>query len=771
MNETTIKARGKTRTGLQLQVYVFALAMLALLAFTAGTSFAAAPSAGTPITNQATATYSVAGVLQPQVQSNAVTTTVLHVASFTLDTDGQTKNVTVGGTVYFQHYITNTGNDTDVFTLGAAKSSGTLNVTNIVIYADDQAGNMTASVITQTPAGTPIPINGKYYFWVADTVSNAATNGQLADVLLTATSKFDNTKSKTNTEHIVLSAFAVVAVTKSVTNDAAPLTPHGKPTDTATYSINYVNSGTTEATNLVLTDTIPAGMTYIPGSAKWNGVALNDNGAGNPPGITFATTGSPVVTSLSAIVATVNRSGAGDNGTLTFRVTVGNVAAGSTITNLAGSSYVNGNAVTIADPKNAFTLVGQTTLAPYAATGTAAGDTVTQVTDGGTVWFQHLITTTGNAVDSYTLSVGAPNSFPALSTYTFYADNAGIPGTQLTGAGSNTTGSVAALGGTTLVWVKVVLPTGSGTINPSLLTLTAASVGTPAWTRSNTDTVTRIAAYSLTLSGPYSGTAVPGGTKVYGIAPAGINQLCNTSNIAVGTVPGSLTISFTDSNPSNLSSGLYVDSTLLTPLTDVHQLNGGTGLAAGQCATIYVKVTAFATASGQSDTTTIIITDLKGAGAPKVVVSTTDVTNCATQSSLTILKSQAVDASCTADITTLGTYASGPTSAVPGACIAYKLVVTNPGTLDATAVTVTDTINPVGQYTAYSKGSVCTGFNTPATGSAGASGTVTGTGTIIQPTITEPSGCSPSGTVTFANMTIPPSGTATLYFRVQIVNF
>ena len=68
--------------------------LLSLATF--GTAFAASP-AGTPIGNQATATYKDASATSYTVTSNAVTTIVQQVASFTLTAPGTRRSVRIAG--------------------------------------------------------------------------------------------------------------------------------------------------------------------------------------------------------------------------------------------------------------------------------------------------------------------------------------------------------------------------------------------------------------------------------------------------------------------------------------------------------------------------------------------------------------------------------------------------------------------------------------------------------------------------------------------------
>ena len=82
----------------------------------------AAPLAGTSIGNQAAASYTDASAVSRNVTSNTVSTIVQQVASFAL-TASQAKTVSPGGTVYYPHTLTNTGNGTDTFNLSTTNLS------------------------------------------------------------------------------------------------------------------------------------------------------------------------------------------------------------------------------------------------------------------------------------------------------------------------------------------------------------------------------------------------------------------------------------------------------------------------------------------------------------------------------------------------------------------------------------------------------------------------------------------------------------------------
>ena len=145
---------------------VMALFAMLLLVCTAGGAFAAAPLAGSQIGNQATATYQdgVGGPVK-NATSNTVYTYVQQVASLALTIDNQTKTVSVGGTVYFLHTVTNNGNGNDTFSLSAVKASGALAVVESVKAASDIYAPLTGKVVAvnESLADKPESINEEPY--------------------------------------------------------------------------------------------------------------------------------------------------------------------------------------------------------------------------------------------------------------------------------------------------------------------------------------------------------------------------------------------------------------------------------------------------------------------------------------------------------------------------------------------------------------------------------------------------------------------------------
>ena len=103
----------------------FATSITLAVIWTAGLTAGAlaAPPAGTPIGNQASASYLDASATPRTATSNLVTTIVQQVASFTLAADGA-RTAAPGGQAVFPHTLTNTGNGTDDYSLALTNQVG-----------------------------------------------------------------------------------------------------------------------------------------------------------------------------------------------------------------------------------------------------------------------------------------------------------------------------------------------------------------------------------------------------------------------------------------------------------------------------------------------------------------------------------------------------------------------------------------------------------------------------------------------------------------------
>ncbi len=457
----------------------------------------AAPPAGTTIGNQATATYTDAASNSYTVSSNPVTTVVQQVASLTLTANG-TRVAAPGGQAVFPHVITNTGNGDDSFNLVASNLTGDdFDLTGLVLYVDADGNGVPDDFVPVTTTG-PLAAGATYRFVAVGSVPGTRLSGDVSNVRVLATSVFDGAQTATNTDQVTVSTNAVINVTKSLSagNGASPSGPY-------TYTLTYTNSGNAAATNLRLTDLIPAGMTYVPGSARWSvtgATALSDadsvdtHGAG-PNTIRWNYN----VSTPNAATAIVAQVPPGQSGSVTFAVNVNSGLAPQTIGNIARFAYFDGagNAGPFFTNSAPFT-IDQTSAVAF------TGQTVASALQGGTVSFVNTLTNNGNGSDVFDITTNA-SSFPAGSLVQLFQSDGVTPLTDSNGNLTPDTGPLGP-GASYNVILKVTLPP-SATGGPFQVSKTATSASNPSITATATDILTTIAANTVDVT---NNSALPG---------------------------------------------------------------------------------------------------------------------------------------------------------------------------------------------------------------------------------------------------------------------
>lgn len=315
------------------------------------------------INNVATANYSVAGIAQPNVTSNPVTVNVSETANFALvsavddgsigDDTAINQTATPGGTTIFTHTLTNTGNVTDTYTVNTTGNDsplvtisgtpdyalGTAPVTFTIVQADGTALTPAQVTALNGQAQTGTIANGGTIKLQPGTRANlsyeattpAARNGNDKGVgTLTATSTFFTTNQPANAtlvnENQTIVRLPTFRIAKSATStvDLTAATPQ------ITYSIVVTNATTSysaDATDIVIRDVLPAGLS-LP-----NGAASDVTVTGGAGTATISTVG----TRQAINVAVVNLA-VGASRTIAFTVNVDKTqytAANSSVTNNA----------------------------------------------------------------------------------------------------------------------------------------------------------------------------------------------------------------------------------------------------------------------------------------------------------------------------------------------------------------------------------------------------------------------------------------------------
>ena len=317
--------RKKTAKSLVLGFVLLSAAFLPAQA-----AFAAGTAAGTDITNQATANYTVASTNYTE-NSNTTTTRVAEILN--VDVVWQDAgNVTVipgdtGRVLTFQ--VTNTGNGTDDYTLAGLSTLGgdDFDPTLVGIYFDTNGnGSYDAGTDAQYIAGTNdplIPADGSITVFVLNDIPGGVVDGNLGNSQFTLTSNTGSGAPGTiiggvgegGTDAVVgttggsgseIGTYEVSSVTVSLVKSVSVADPFGGtepvPGAVLTYSVVVTVAGSGTALGVVITDPIPADTTYNAGTLTLNGGPLTDAG-GDDAGDVGATTPGTVTVILSDLTA------------------------------------------------------------------------------------------------------------------------------------------------------------------------------------------------------------------------------------------------------------------------------------------------------------------------------------------------------------------------------------------------------------------------------------------------------------------------------------
>jgi uncharacterized repeat protein (TIGR01451 family) len=496
--------------------YASVSAALAIFALGwAGSAAFAAPPAGTPIGNQASATYLDASATSRTVTSNLVTTIVQQVASFTLTADG-VQSAAPGGQATFPHTLTNTGNGSDDFSLVLVNLAGdNFDATGLAAYADAD-GNGVPDNFTPLASTGVLAAGAAFRFVVVGGVPGTQVGGDLARLRVNAASTFDALQTAFNTDQINVTGNAVLSVTKAISQPSG-----NSPSGPYTYTVSYTNTGNSSATAVRLTDLIPAGMTYVAGSARWSvtgATVLTDANNADAQGVVPNTIVYDFGVSGAGVTAVLSQVPAGATGTLTFQVNVNAGLPPQTINNSASYTYNDGAAV-----------VGPfaTNLAPFTvnqnASLTFTGQTIASAAQGATLVYTNTLTNTGNGADRFDISFG-PSTFPGGTTFALYQSDGVTPLNDTNGNGTPDTGPLAA-GASYGVVLRATLPTGA-TGGPYQVQKIATSVANPLVAANATDVLTTITANVVDLTNNSAGGAAPGA----GIGPEASAVVTNATN-------------------------------------------------------------------------------------------------------------------------------------------------------------------------------------------------------------------------------------------------
>ena len=444
------------------------------------------------------------------------------------------------------------------------------------------AYRLTGSKITMSGGNSGVFNDTLYFSGLNSSATDYTAEFTFAVVGTTATttavSPMTHISSGTQVKHTTTSSFGTLPAIAAVVNNTtlalsgspAALTSAG---GTVTYTLTVGNTGSGATTLDDLTVTLPAGTTYVPGSATFGGTTTADPDitggiATFLAGLTVAATGSSDLTlqvSVPGTAGTYTATAVGHVGAVTVDTTLGTAdsqpatagitvagppptvtavspatgpAAGGTTVTITGTRFTGATAVRFGtQPAATYTVVNATTITANTPAGSGAVDLTVTTTDG---------TSATHAQDIYTYAappVAAPTPGNVTSTGVGTAAQtvtivipAGGAATLLAG-GVPTAGPVVVLGqgsyllsGTTITFTPVAgyagvatpvtyqvtdqyLQTGTATYTPTV----AAVAPPPPAPRNGTSTGVGTSAQTATIVIPAGGTA----TLLVGGVPTG----------------------------------------------------------------------------------------------------------------------------------------------------------------------------------------------------------------------------------------------------------
>ncbi|SCX73164.1 hypothetical protein [Variovorax sp. EL159] len=321
------------------------------------------------------------------------------------------------------------------------------------------------------------------------------------------------------------------------------------------YTLTFNNTGGSPG-RFAMSDTLPSGMTYVAGSAVWSsapGTALGDGPAGDPSGIDFQVSGNTLNTVVALLGQNVTQ-------TVSFVVLVNTSAAigTSTTTNVAkfepATVPLTTTAASIGTPGSSTNPSAYTVLANYGIVVGANGSTAANAVDttpgtpngtandlttrasvvaGGSVKFGQTVFNAGTGTDTVNLTVSS-NTFPAGTTFLFFAADGFTPLLDTSGDGVPDTGPIAA-GGSVNIVLQANVPSATAVgAGPFSATVTGRSAGDATKIDATLDTVTIVVGSLVDLTNTAAGT----GTGTVGSGDLGPGPSPNpttTNSTAAGT--------------------------------------------------------------------------------------------------------------------------------------------------------------------------------------------------------------------------------------------
>ena len=676
-------------------------------------------SATGSLVNTATVT-TPAGVTDPNLSNNSATDTDALTSQVTLvvaKTDGSA-TYTPGGTATYTITVTNTGaSDAINVTVSDALPAGLKLTAGVSCVANGGAscGSVTGAIgetsLGTTGASISAALGSSLVFTVPVGFDSAMTASTLTNTA-TATDLATGA-SASDSDSDTLSPQVTLAVAK--TDGSSTYTPGG----TGTYTITVTHGGLSDATNVTVSDILPAGVTLTGAGASCvpNGVASCGTVTGPAGATSFGATGAQIASGTgNSLVFSAPVAFAGG---MTIDPLINTASATDVLSGANGSGFDS-------DARS-----------PQVSLAVAKTDGNTTYTPGGTATYTVTIANTGS---SDALDVSIDDALPAgvtLSASVVCTAN----GTSSCGTVTGTTGQasfnasgamiVAGAGNSLVFTVPVAFASDLG--DDPLVNSASASDAASGASGSDSDSDVRAAQAALTVTKTdSSATYTPGGTATYTIVVTNAGPSDATNTTVSDTLPAGVTLS---ANASCVAGGSAACGTVTGTTGQASFATTGASIAAGagNSLTFTVPVAFAASLTSATLTNTVTVTDPASA-----VATASDSDTLAADVDLVISKTD------------------GVTTAAPGGTVTYTIAVSNAGTSDAIGASVTDTFPAAitaapwtcvatggGSCTASGSGSISDTVNVPVGATltytvvagiaSGATGTLTNTATVAAP--------------------------------------
>ncbi len=541
----------------------------------------------------------------------------------------------VGSSLSYEIIVTNNGPST---------------ATNVVVSDTLPTGLTFVSATESTGTGTAGGVGGV----VTATIPTLAVNAAATVTVVTtidatfagttisnsATAVADEATLVTATEDTTINPSVDLAITKSDSDD---------PVDRGsqlTYTLDVVNNGPSAATNVVVVDTLPAGVSFVsatggtvtpPGSGSEVSIAIGDLAASATAQVTI------VVDVLQNAAASITNTALvrSDETTSGFDPDTANNTASET-TATQGSIDLEITKTDSADP----VVPGESFSYTIVASNNGPSDaTLVSVTDN---------IPDGIQITNVTTTAGTPN-IPASAQDTTAANNDDV---------TVDIGNLAAGASVTITVTATVLPATVGSLSNVASVSTADTSSIETNTTNNTDTET-------TALNPTVDLVI---TKTDSIDPVVAGNSLTYTMVVTNNGPSTATgVSFSDVLPSGVT------------FSSATSTQGGAPTESGGTVTANIGTLA----PSASATVTIIVgvnSATRGTIANTATVAATETESNPTNNSA----SASTTVNANVDVSITKADSSDPVAA--GGSLTYTMVVTNSGPSTATGVTVSDTL-------------------------------------------------------------------------------